>query len=135
MIRITDGIFLLRVLVRNVEEVLPYLGESVQVVNISCWKAVAFASILSLRAFERGANHAKTLGGELLLRLAGTLQIKDAIKSVGVREGPNYLVVFGDESQAREIVEKLGLEELPFDDCSDENAKTFFEKSALVEVL
>lgn len=135
MIQVTDGVFLSKVSVQNVEEVLPYLGESVQLVNTPCWKAVAFASILTLRAFERGTNHAKTLGGELLIRLAGTLQIKDAIKDVGVREGPNYLVVFGDESRAREIIEKLGLEELPFDDCPDEIAKTFFEKSALVEVL
>ncbi|WP_297063438.1 KEOPS complex subunit Cgi121 [Thermococcus sp.] len=135
MIQVTDGVFLSKVSVQNVEKVLPYLGESVQLVNSGCWKVVAFASILALRAFERGTNHAKTLGGELLLRLAGTLQIKEAIKDVGVREGPNYLVVFGDESRAWGIIEKLGLEELPFDDCSDEIAKTFFEKSALVEVL
>ena len=135
MIQVTDGVFLSRVLVRNVEEVLPYLGENVQLVNIACWKAVAFASILALRAFERKTNHARTLGGELLLRLAGTLQIKDAIGEVGARSGENYLVVFGDEVRAKEVLKELGLEELPLDDCPDEIAKTFFEKSALVEVL
>ena len=135
MIRVTDGVFITRVLVRNVEAVLPYLGSDVQLVNTNCWRAVAFASILALRAFERKTNHAKTLGGELLLRLAGTLQIKDAIMKVGVKPGENYLVVFGDEADTKRVLEDLGLEELPIDECPDEIAKTFFEKSALVEVL
>jgi len=135
VIRVTNGAFIARVLVRNVEEVLPYLGGDVQLVSVGCWRAVAFASILALRAFERGTNHAKTLGGELLLRLAGTLQIKDAIREVGVKPGANYLVVFGEEAGAREVLGELGLEELPMEDCPDEIAKTFFEKSALVEVL
>ncbi|WP_099212138.1 KEOPS complex subunit Cgi121 [Thermococcus henrietii] len=135
MIRVTDGVFITRVLVRNVEAVLPYLGSDVQLVNTNCWRAVAFASILALRAFERKTNHAKTLGGELLLRLAGTLQIKDAIMEVGVKPGENYLVVFGDEADTKRVLEDLGLEELPIDECPDEITKTFFEKSALVEVL
>ena len=135
MICVTDGVCIARALVRNVEEVIPYLGGKVQLVNTSCWKAVAFASILALRAFERGTNHAKTPGSEFLLRLAGTLQIKDAIKQVGVKQGENFLVVFGDEDYAKEIMNELGLEELPLDECPDEIAKTFFEKSALVEVL
>ncbi|MEO2151670.1 MAG: KEOPS complex subunit Cgi121 [Thermococcus sp.] len=135
MIRVTERIFIARVSVRNVEEVIPYLGGNVQMVNTGCWKAVAFASILALRAFERGTNHAKTLGGELLLRLAGTLQIKDAIREVGANSGENFLVVFGSEDEARSVLEELGLEELPIGECPEEIAKTFFEKSALVEVL
>jgi len=135
VISVTNGVFITRVSVRNVEDVLPYLGESVQLVNTDCWKAVAFASILALRAFERKTNHAKTLGGELLLRLAGTLQIKDAIKQVGAKPGENFLVVFGSEDDARRVLEELGLEELPIGECPEEIAKTFFEKSALVEVL
>ncbi|WP_297513076.1 KEOPS complex subunit Cgi121 [Thermococcus sp.] len=135
MIRVTERVFIARVSVRNVEEVIPYLGGNVQMVNTGCWKAVAFASILALRAFERGTNHAKTLGGELLLRLAGTLQIKDAIREVGAKPGENFLVVFGSEDDARRVLEELGLEELPIGECPEEIAKTFFEKSALVEVL
>jgi len=135
MIPVTDGVFITRVSVQNVEEIVPYLGADVQLVNIPCWKAVAFASLLAIRAFERGTNHAKTLGGELLLRLAGVLQIRDAIREVGAKPGENYLVVFGGEAKAREILNKLGLKELPLDECPDGIVKTFFEKSALVEVL
>jgi len=135
VIHVTDGVFITRVLVRNVEEVIPYLGKNVQIVSINCWRAVAFASVLAIRAFERKTNHAKTLGGELLLRLAGTLQIKDAIREVGAKPGENFLVVFGSENDAKRTLEELGLEELPIIECSKESAKTFFEKSALVEVL
>jgi len=135
VIRVAEKVFIARVLVRDSSEVLPHIGGKVQLVSPDCWRVVAFASLLALRAFERGTNHAKTPGGELLLRLAGTLQIKDAIREVGLREGPNYLVVFGDEGSAKATLEELGLEELPMEDCPDETAKTFFEKSALVEVL
>lgn len=135
MIRITDDIFISRVIVENVESLIPYLGGTVQLVSIECWRAVAFASLLALRAFERETNHAKTLGGELLLRLAGTLQIKEAIKKVGAKPGENYLVVFGDENKARGMLLKLGLKEIPLHECPVDVTKTFFEKSALIEVL
>ncbi|WP_367884560.1 hypothetical protein [Thermococcus sp. JCM 11816] len=68
--------------------------------------------------------------------MAGTHQIREAIKEVGAKNGPpNYLVVFGDNSEAEEILRSLGLEEIEIKDCSDEEVKRFFEKSALVEVL
>ena len=86
-------------------------------------------------SFERETNRARTLGGELLLRLSGRLQIKDAIAERGVRDGENYLVVFGSEKRTRELLLELDLEELPVDDCEKEKLKTFFEKAALVEVL
>lgn len=135
MIPLMDRVFIGKVIVQNVEKVVPRLGGNVQLVSVDCWRAVAFASLLSIRTFERGTNHARTLGGELLLRLAGTLQIRDAIREVGVKEGPNYLVVFGEESYAKKVIDEFGLEELPLDECPDEIVKTFFEKSALVEVL
>jgi KEOPS complex subunit Cgi121 len=132
MIRIGDA-YIERVKINDPERVIKNVGSELQVVSVECWRAVAFATILTLRAFERGTNHAKTPGGELLLRLAGTLQIKDAIESVGVKRGLNYAVAFGE--RALERLKKLELEGAPLTDCDDEEAKTFFEKSALVEVL
>ncbi|AFL95664.1 hypothetical protein CL1_1465 [Thermococcus cleftensis] len=132
---ITDNLHIARVLVKNVEKLIPKIGGDFQVVKADCWEQVAFAALLAMRSFERGTNHAKTLGGEMLLRLAGTLQIKDAIKNHGAGEGENYLVVFGSGERAKEILAELGLEELPLIDCNKEKSKRFFEKAALVEVL
>jgi KEOPS complex subunit Cgi121 len=102
---------------------------------VDCWRAVAFAAILAERSIKRDRGHAKTPGGELLLRLAGTHQIKEAIKAIGAREGYNYLVVFGSREDAERMVGELGLEEVELEDCPDEELKKLFEKSALVEVL
>ncbi|NJE05044.1 KEOPS complex subunit Cgi121 [Thermococcus sp. M36] len=129
------GIHISRVYVENADRLIPHLGGNVQAVRSDCWRAVAFAALLAVRSFERKTNRAKTPGGEFLLRLAGTLQISDAIRKIGVVEGENYLVVFGSREEASEIIEKLGLRELPLTSCGDEKVKTFFEKAALVEVL
>jgi len=132
---VTKNLHISKIQVDDVESVIPYVGEKIQVVQAECWEAVAFAALLALRAFNRGTNHARTLGGELLLRLAGHLQIKEAIERVGVKPGENYLVVFGSEEDAQEFLTKLKIRELPLTDCEREKAKTFFEKAALVEVL
>lgn len=134
MIPVTKSIHIARVDVHNVDDILGYLGSNVQLVSVECWRAVAFAAVLAERAVK-GAPPRKNSWGELLLRLAGTHQIREAIKEVGAKNGPNYLVVFGDNSEAEEILRSLGLEEIEIKDCSDEEVKRFFEKSALVEVL
>ncbi|WP_054840898.1 KEOPS complex subunit Cgi121 [Thermococcus peptonophilus] len=137
MISVTKSIHITRVDVHNVDDVLGYLGSNVQLVSVECWRAVAFAAVLADRAVKRGGTaHAKTLGGgELLLRLAGTHQIREAIREVGAKNGLNYLVIFGDRSKAEETLRNLGLTEVELKDCSDDELKRFFEKSALVEVL
>ncbi|QDA31938.1 KEOPS complex subunit Cgi121 [Thermococcus indicus] len=135
MKEITENLHITKVFVKNAGELIPLIGGDFQIVNGECWEEIAFAALLALRSFERGTNHARTLGGELLLRLAGTLQIKDAIAKHGVREGENYLVVFGSRNRAGEILAGLNLEELPMTDCGAEKSKRFFEKAALVEVL
>ena len=132
---VAKNLHIAKIYVEDPQALVPLLGGNVQAVKSECWEAVAFAGILALRAFERGTNRAKMPGGELLLRLAGTLQIKDAISSIGVGEGENYLIVFGEKERAVEILEKLGLKELPVTDCTPEKVKTFFERAALVEVL
>ncbi|CAD5244843.1 KEOPS complex subunit Cgi121 [Thermococcus camini] len=135
MKEITENLHITKVFVKDAGEIIPLIGGDFQIVSAECWEEVAFAALLVLRSFERDTNHARTPGGELLLRLAGTLQIKDAIAKHGVREGENYLVVFGSRNRVGEILAKLNLEELPMTDCGAEKSKRFFEKAALVEVL
>ncbi|ASJ02325.1 hypothetical protein A3L09_03195 [Thermococcus profundus] len=135
MREVADGIVVEAVIVEDPEAVLPLLGGKVQLVRAKCYQEVVHAAILARRAFERKTNHAKTLGGELLLRLAGTLQISDAIKARGVGKGLNYLVVFGTGDEAEEVVKRLGLSSTLPIQCTEEEAKIYFEKSALVEVL
>ncbi len=130
-----NNVCIVRVLVEDVEPIIPQLGGRIQIVRAPCNEVVMFAAILTLRSFERGTNHAKTLGGELLLRLAGTLQIKDAIREVGIRQGDNYLVFFGSREECTEFMRGFNLKELPSIECAGDNMKTFFENAALVEVL
>ncbi len=120
--------------VENVDEVIPQIGGNVQIVSAPCFEAVVHAAILAIRAFERGTNHAKTLGGELLLRLSGMLQIREAIKENGVRRGLNYLVLF-EEKDPESILLKLGLEKAKAVHCDPSGLKPLMEKAALVEVL
>lgn len=132
---ITEKLHITKVYVKDAEKLIPKLGRDVQIVSAECWEAVAFAALLALRSFERGTNHARTLGGELLIRLAGTLQIKDAIAQNGIKNGENYLVVFGTRERALEVLGEFGLKEFPLTGCDEEKVKTFFEKAALAEVL
>lgn len=132
MLKIGD-IYVTRVQVDNPEGITDYLGGDLQVVAFDCWRPVAFSAILAKRAFKRKTNHARTLGGEFLLRLTGTLQIREAIELAGVKPGPNYAVAFGRDGL--EKLKRLNLRELEPIDCDDETAKRFFEKAALVEVL
>ncbi|NJE09473.1 KEOPS complex subunit Cgi121 [Thermococcus sp. MAR1] len=135
MMGITEKLHVTKVYVKDAEELIPKLRGDVQIVSAECWEVVAFAALLALRSFGRGTNHARTLGGELLIRLAGTLQIKDAIAQNGIKNGENYLVIFGTREKALEVLREFGLNELPPTGCDAEKVKTFFEKAALVEVL
>ncbi|WP_297069317.1 KEOPS complex subunit Cgi121 [Thermococcus sp.] len=130
-----NNVCIVRVLVEDVEPIIPQLGGRIQIVRAPCNEVVMFAAILTLRSFERGTNHAKTLGGELLLRLTGTLQIKDAIREVGISQGDNYLVFFGSREECTEFMRGFNLKELPSIECARDKMKTFFENAALVEVL
>ncbi|NJF25999.1 KEOPS complex subunit Cgi121 [Thermococcus sp. Bubb.Bath] len=135
MEEVIEGIVVGAVKVEKPERLIKSLGGNVQVVRAPCYEAVVHAAVLVKRAFERGTNHAKTLGGEFLLRLAGTLQIKEAIKKYGVAQGLNYLVVFGRVEEAEAFLKEHGLEEEKAVHCSKEVSKSLFEKSALTEVL
>lgn len=130
-----EGVIVKRVMVHDVDEIIPYLGDRFQLVSGECIEEVLFAAVISLRAFERGTNRAKTLGGEILLRLAGTHQIKEAIKLRGAATGPRYLVVFGSEEDAEEFIGRFHLEELEPEHCDGERLKPLMEKAALVEAL
>ncbi len=120
-----------KVYVEDPTRVIPLLGPNFQIVRARCIEEVLHAAVLSRRAFERGTNHARTLGGELLMRLAGTIQISEAIEKVGVSKGVNYAVLFDDRSVKG-----------PFTVIQDnkpcyesvEELKMSFERMALVEV-
>ncbi|MDV3103309.1 KEOPS complex subunit Cgi121 [Thermococcus waiotapuensis] len=135
MEEVVPGIVVTAVYVDEVEKLIPHLGSEIQAVSGPCFEAVAHSAILAKRSFERGTNRAKTPGGELLIRLAGSPQIKEAIKKVGLTKGVNYLVFFGSKGELKEILEKLGLKEAPMQNCDPERAKKYFEISALVEAL
>jgi KEOPS complex subunit Cgi121 len=135
MEEVIDGIVVGAIKVEDPERIIKSLGGTVQVVRAPCYEAVVHAAVLAKRAFERGTNHAKTIGGEFLLRLAGTLQIKEAIKEHGVGRGLNYLVVFGGIEEAEAFLKEHGLEEEKAIHCGREGSKSLFEKSALTEVL
>lgn len=129
-------ILITKVTVDEPSKIFEKLGDRVQIVNIPCWEHAVFGTILALKSFERGTNHARTLRGEILLRIAGTLQIKEAIKEVGARRGENYLVAVDMSSDALEaLMRELNLREMPMDDCNPEALKKYFELSAMVEVL
>ncbi len=126
-----------KIKIDNPKEVIGLIGKNLQILYAKCWKHVVFATLLALRAFERGTNHARTVNGEILLRLAGTLQINEAIEKHGARSGENFVVVYGDRCRDRiaEVINYLKVEELPLEGCDYEDLKSLFEKAALVEVL
>lgn len=130
-----EGLVVKRVMVHDVEGILPYLGGRMQLVSGNCIEEVLFAALLSVRAFERKTNRARTLGGELLLRLAGTHQIREAIKLRGAGTGPCYLVVFGSDEEARRLIRRFGMERLEPEHCDEAKLKSLMEKAALVETL
>ncbi|MBO8174345.1 MAG: KEOPS complex subunit Cgi121 [Thermococcus sp.] len=126
-----------RIVLEDISWIFEELDENIQITSVECWEQVAFATILALKSFERGTNKAKTVKGEILLRLAGTLQIGEAITKVGAKKGENFLVAFGKNAckTLREFLKKKALKEVPFSDCDKEKVKELFEKAALVEVL
>ncbi|WP_297503269.1 KEOPS complex subunit Cgi121 [Thermococcus sp.] len=135
MEKVGENVYISLVEVEDVEKVIPSLGADVQLVRAQCYEQVTFATILAVRSFNRGTNHARTLGGELLLRLAGILQINEAIRKYGAANGENYLVVFGNSGEASEVMERFHLREKPLSRCGWDVLKNLLEKAALVEVL
>ncbi|NJE08609.1 KEOPS complex subunit Cgi121 [Thermococcus sp. M39] len=126
-----------KISLNDVSCIFEELGENMQVTSAECWEQVAFATILALKSFERGTNKAKTVKGEILIRLAGTLQIGEAIKKVGAKSGENFLVAFGKNAHKilEEFIKRNSLKEVPLSDCDREKIKALFEKAAIVEVL
>jgi len=127
------GVEVLPVVIEDPSELVREVGGTIQIVRASCIEAVIHSAVLSVRAFERGTNRAKTPGGELLLRLAGTLQIRDAIEEVGLAKGPGYLVVFG--GSAEKVRQRFGLKPWEGKHCPREKLKPLLERAAMVEVL
>jgi len=119
----------LRIYVDDPKAIKKVIGPNVQIVRARCVEEVMHAVRLSERAFKRGTNHAKTIGGEVLMRLAGTVQIREAIDKVGLSKGFNYVILFNDEiPEGLKVVGDNG-------ECEDVELKRSFERMALVEVL
>ena len=113
-------------------------GENCQIVKANCLEEVVFATILALKAFAQGRNKAKTVKGEILLRLAGVRQIREAINLVGAGEGENFIVTFGTENPCKlltKILSKIGATEVTLNECDREIVKKSFERIAMTETL
>ncbi|AAL80647.1 hypothetical protein PFDSM3638_02610 [Pyrococcus furiosus DSM 3638] len=108
-----------------------------QVVNAECADKVIFATIIAIKAVKEGRSIAKTVPGEILVRLSGNRQIKEAIKKVGAKEGENYIVTFGENASAllQKILSTLEIKELELERCDLEYAKKAFEDIAIIEAL
>ncbi|WP_324736368.1 KEOPS complex subunit Cgi121 [Thermococcus sp. SY098] len=126
-----------KIVLGDVSWIFEELGDNMQIANVECWEQLVFATILALKSFERGTNKAKTVKGEILLRLAGTLQIGEAIKKVGAKEGENFIVAFGQNARKtlEDFLKKNSLKEIHFVDCDVEKVKRLFEQAAIVEAL
>ncbi|AFK22307.1 putative KEOPS complex Cgi121-like subunit [Pyrococcus sp. ST04] len=122
----------------NIEDILTLCPENCQILSARCVEEVIFATIIAIKAFKQSRNIAKTIRGEILLRLAGEKQIKDAIKSVGAKPGNNYIVIFDELDPCKKLAEmlsKLNLKESKLFRCNPEEAKKSFEKAAITEIL
>ncbi|AEH23986.1 KEOPS complex subunit Cgi121 [Pyrococcus yayanosii] len=130
-----EEICIAKIHISDPESLLEILDETMQAVSVECWEEVAFATLLALRAFKNGRAKAKTVKGEILIRLAGTPQIRDAIAKVGARRGKNYLVAFGKGAceKLKDVIQKLKLDTVPISNCAEEELKKRFEEMALVE--
>ncbi len=121
---------ILPVYVDDVELARKLIGHDLQIVRARCIEEVMHAVMLSLRAFGRGTCHAKTVGGEILIRLAGTPQIREAIQKVGLNEGFNYAVLLG-----RSTLPEGLLETRDEGRCDEKWLKDSFERMAMVDVI
>jgi len=130
-----NGFLVERVEIESVDSLIPLLGDKLQATSEECFREVVFAALLSLRSFSRGTNRAKSLGGEFILRIAGSKQISESIKKKGLKVGFNYLVFFGDKKEFMNILQKADLKTVELKKCKDAEIKKKFEKSAILEAF
>ena len=107
----------------------PKLSCHVQLVNpskVHGRKHLVHCIFLTVEAFKRKENIASDQELELLVRLAGTKQIKDAIKLLGPKDKA-VLVVFGENAKKcfLDSLEQLAAKEL------DESLEKIGEKDAM----
>ncbi|HII61417.1 KEOPS complex subunit Cgi121 [Pyrococcus horikoshii] len=122
----------------DVGKVLEACDEQCQVMRTKCYEEVVFATILALKSFNSERNTAKTVRGEILLRLAGVKQIKDALKLVGASKGENFIVIFNVDNpcdKLRRLLQSLGIREIELNKCPQEELKKSLEKMAMVEAF
>ncbi|MHA1590824.1 MAG: KEOPS complex subunit Cgi121 [Candidatus Njordarchaeales archaeon] len=83
----------------KMEEIINYLeSRNIFLALLPCWliidlKIILHAVNIVLKDFKMGENRAKKPNLELLLRLAGTDQIREAIKFFEIKESEKYVIV------------------------------------------
>lgn len=104
----------------------------VQVVDRGCVKNEALVEMLAaqtLRARRDGSLLAKKPEVDLLLRIAGTTQIRDAIEKAGARAGRDCVLVVAGEDRVR----LTGLARLPRAELTEEELMSV-ERASLLDV-
>ncbi|WP_456369482.1 KEOPS complex subunit Cgi121 [Geoglobus sp.] len=101
-----------KIRVENLRDFLSKIPDGCVLVNadyVVDIDTVRFAAEKALKMWEGGRRVARTLSMEVLLHIAATRQINQALK-IGVREGENSVVVV-DICGCRDLLESLGFEE------------------------
>lgn len=110
-------------------------GECLQLVRadrVHGKKHLLHCILLTEKAFSEGTNLANKKNMELLLRLAGTDQVKEAVNALAP-EKEALLVVFGEGSVERYEKALNELNALEFEGSfNDEGLKEAMEKAALI---
>jgi len=107
------------------------LGDNFTLLNKNCVftsKQILIAFILAKRAHERKKNISKSIGMEILLHIAGTRQIKDALKKCGYSGGDGIIVAWDiPKDSIKKISEIVKITDLNLSAPSLEALKNYLE--------
>jgi KEOPS complex subunit Cgi121 len=82
----------------------------------------------ALNAFSEKRNIAKTIGNEILLRVAATRRIDEAIRKVGVKDPKNVLLfISGERIDEKEILRQLDAEKVELKFGNENGIATKFQ--------
>lgn len=105
------------------------LGDNFTLLNKNCVfspKQILIAYILAKRAHKRRKNISKSIGMEMVLHIAGTRQIKDALKKCGYSGGDGIIVAWDIPKDYIEKISKIvKITELNFSTPSLETLKNY----------
>ncbi|WP_457591369.1 KEOPS complex subunit Cgi121 [Geoglobus sp.] len=113
-----------RVRVGDVKEFLARIPDGCVLINadyVVDIESVKFAAEKALKLWNSGKRVARTLSMEILLHVAATRQINQALR-LGIREGENRVVVV-DLGNCRAVLESLGFREENVLEMSEEKIR------------